>query len=506
MKSFSRDGRTVALLLGVCLALQVGPVAAGSKVVRANTPDQIVSAILAANSTDQSTVIRVAPGTYRFGASFDSEFGPSVLPPIKAHVFLYGEPGSDPATTVLTRSSGVSGARMITVVPGGRLVVRNMTITGGAADEFTAGLANGGGAAGNFGGFLRFEDCAISRNTSGGFEGPVAAGGAILSVDGRLELERTTVSDNFVFNVGGGIALVRGSGEIRDSIISRNLADVSGGGTAAGGIYVSAGAILGFYGSTIAGNIAVSVTDDLVGQGGGIFNQGTVWITNSAVVGNSTSPGEDGAGSGGGIFNAGVMRIENGTVSGNIASTSGGGIYNRRMLTLRGVTVVNNEALGRVLPEGFGLTQTYPPGCGLSTPDLCIAGGGGVWNEPSGRIGTSRTVFAGNVSGLGPDCGGTFLSQGHNAVGDGTDCKLKPAIQGGIHDLINIDPRLAAFVDNGEPGKAHFPLRADSPLIDAGGAMGTFCTFLDQIGQRRVDGDREGNFACDIGAIEFQPN
>ena len=107
---------------------------------------------------------------------------------------------------------------------------------------------------------------------------------------------------------------------------------------------------------------------------------------------------------------------------------------------------------------------------------------------------------------LGPDCGGTFTSQGHNAVGTGADCTLKPAVKGtDTHDLINVDPRLAALEDNGAAGNAHYPLLADSPLIDAGDKVGLRCTFRDQIGQRRLDGDHDGNVDCDIGAIEFRP-
>jgi hypothetical protein len=76
------------------------------------------------------------------------------------------------------------------------------------------------------------------------------------------------------------------------------------------------------------------------------------------------------------------------------------------------------------------------------------------------------------------------------------------------HDLVNLDLELGEFQDDGVAGNAHYPLLADSPLIDAGGSIGLFCTPLDQIGQRRVEGDADHDGAtniCDIGAIEYQP-
>jgi hypothetical protein len=78
-----------------------------------------------------------------------------------------------------------------------------------------------------------------------------------------------------------------------------------------------------------------------------------------------------------------------------------------------------------------------------------------------------------------------------------------------VADQINVDPRLGTLQDNGSPGNAHYPLLAGSPLIDAGGAIGKFCTQMDQLGQKRVEGDgktNDGALICDIGAIEFAPH
>jgi hypothetical protein len=72
--------------------------------------------------------------------------------------------------------------------------------------------------------------------------------------------------------------------------------------------------------------------------------------------------------------------------------------------------------------------------------------------------------------------------------------------------ISGVNPQLGALEDDGEPGNAHYPLLASSPLIDAGGSVGDHCTPRGQIGDPRVDAHRgEHGILCDVGAIEFQP-
>ena len=60
-------------------------------------------------------------------------------------------------------------------------------------------------------------------------------------------------------------------------------------------------------------------------NGGGIFNGGTLTVTNSTISANSTS-NDSGDRGGGGIFNTGALLITNSIVSGNTATRFGGGI------------------------------------------------------------------------------------------------------------------------------------------------------------------------------------
>ena len=264
MKTHPWDLRVIVLLAGLCLTPQVSTAHGPELTFHASTRIELVNAILAANSVNARAVIFVFPREYLLTDTFDSEFGLSALPPISAHITLVGR---DAAKTILRPAGPGARRRIFTVLPGAGLLVRKMTITGGSTDEFLPFPGNGGGAAGNFRGSLRFQDCVITRNSAATEQGG-EPGGGILSFNGRLELLRTTVSDNLTTGSGGGIALLGGSGQIRDSIISGNE-DVGLGTIRGVGIIVSG--TLGIYGSTIAGNVGFSEVDDAIAEGGGIF-------------------------------------------------------------------------------------------------------------------------------------------------------------------------------------------------------------------------------------------
>jgi hypothetical protein len=126
------------------------------------------------------------------------------------------------------------------------------------------------------------------------------------------------------------------------------------------------------------------------GQGGGIFNEGELTITNSTISGNSTNY-ELG---GGGIFNAigGTLTLLNSTVSRNSAAcnyfpnpdfpgcSGGGGIYNSGTLLVINSTIVGNS--------------TYD----------CVAGGGGILNA-GGAITIVDSSISGNSVSNEPDDG-----------------------------------------------------------------------------------------------------
>jgi hypothetical protein len=489
--SWRRKLATAALLLLVPLAGDATEQQAWIK-VNASTPDQIIHALWTADSTRTPTIIAVAPGHYVFTRVFDTAVGPSLLPPIDSRVSIVGR---DSATTTFEPGPPPGGVRpagrIFTVTERGYLVVRNLTVTGFG---FGAGHTSlGGGAAANFGGFLRFDNCHFTSNGTGSAEGS-AAGGAILNVSGRLHVESTVLTGNSIDGNGGAIALLGGSAVIRRATIRENDARALFGGGGTGGGIVSHG-VLTVIGSTIAGNRAGDIGGlSFAGSGGGIYNgpSGTLWVRDSAVVGNSA----EFIGWGGGIRNDGLMALKNTTVAANYAGTFGAGVFNEGRLGLEGATIVDNEVLK-------GVHRCDPMPC---------AGGGGIWNAAAGRVHAVRSIVAGNRNtfgppdSAGPDCAGVLVSGGFNALEDPSGCELVrwAAKPHPVNDLVGLDPQLGELHDSGKPGDAHYPLLGGSPLIDAGGKISAICTPFDQIGQRRVDADYDRKRECDVGAVEYQ--
>src|ERR1700730_10000714 len=475
--------------------------------VHVPTADELIAAIQAANSTHRPTRIHLSAGKYGFSRTFGSDFGGSALPPVTSTIIIEGK---DAATTSLDNSVSHFGSRYLTVLEHGHLLVRNLTLTQGSAIcQLSVDCPqNGGGAAQNAGGELIFEDCVLTDN--GAFESngdDFAFGGAIFNLKGRLRVERTTISANVVAGFVGGIAGRGGTATIRHSIISGNSSQIAntrghGGLGEGGGIYV-ANADLSIHSSTIAGNQAsASATPDSVGFGGGIFNEigGRVWLTNSSVIENVVH----GAGGGGGIQNNARMTVESSTVGGNTAGTFGGGISNSGALFLQGVTLTANftDSLEALDFEG---NVDFP-----SCAPACLGSGGGLWDSTSATVQIATAVAALNQGSQNLDCDGVLVSEGHNALGTSAGCTLSPSpeLHGkNPHDQINLNPGLADLLDNGEPGEAHYPLLAGSPVIDTGGPVGRECTRHDQIGESRVNAEpgREHPVLCDVGAIEYQP-
>ncbi len=476
----------------------------------AATANDVISDMLLANKTGLPTKIRVAAGHYVFATrSFNSSYDPSLLPVVSTTIQIIG---SDPDTT----SFEVQGFthRFFTVLRAGNLSIYNLTLTGGSEGCAATDCSKaGGGVAYNAGGELDFHNCVLTGNSASQVEGlEFGGGGAILNRDGHFLLDRTTVTGNRGLWTGGALAVLGGTGDIwHSNIIGNEAFHGQGAGTTLGGaIYVAGNASVYIAYSSISGNslgFVHSYRDFTFGAG--IFNAGTITLINSAVTENrltATNPEEGPAapGSGGGIFNQGTMGVQNSTVGGNSAGTLGGGIYNIGRLQLQGVTISGNYVFGE---HGDVYRGGYPDGCSSDNLQLCVSGGGGIWNEPHSSVTVMQSAFGANEA---EDCNGVLISKGRNAVGDSLNCTLTPSPWLGgrpTRDLVNLDLELGELQDNGVPGNVHYPLLANSPLIDTGGLVGQNCTPLDQIGQRRVEGDadKDGAYDCDIGAIEYLP-
>jgi hypothetical protein len=265
-----------------------------------------------------------------------------------------------------------------------------------------------------------------------------------------------------------GLTVTRGYGEgggiynagsltLRNSVVSQN--DTGGYG---GGIYNSG--TMAILGSTISGNYAGNVSS--VTRGAGIYNAGVMTISNSTVSDNDDLSYFDGYGYGAGIYNTGALRVDNSTICRNslvwdFSFQAGGGIYNTGTLEVAHSTVAGNTA-----PTGGGIAGTPPQ----------------LWN----------TIVAGNHAHF-RDLACPIISLGHNLIGD-TD--------GGSgfddSDLLNVDPLLGPLQDNGGPTWTR-ALLPGSPAIDAGDN-----TNAPAWDQRGPGFPRIVNGTIDIGAFEVQ--
>ena len=275
----------------------------------------------------------------------------------------------------------------------------------------------------------------------------------------------------------GGIFIDHSTLNLNDCTVENNRSPLGGG---IGSTYST----VALTNCTVANNFAS-------GQGGGIQNGGydsgdanaAMTLTNCTVSGNES-------GSGGGIFNVGTLTITNSTITANLAAEYGGGIDNGRKLTMINCTVTGNRADNRNLG----------------------ASGGGISSFDSTTL--SNTIVAGNFLGTGAtpnDLKPASYTASHCLIGDA-------ATSGGITDGTNgnivgvngsgtrpietiINPVLE---DNGGPTMTH-ALICGSPAIDAGDNALAAGLATDQRGLSRLhDGNGDATATVDIGAFEIQ--
>src|SRR5229473_2134430 len=246
----------------------------------------------------------------------------------------------------------------------------------------------------------------------------------------------------------GGGIYNNGTVTISNGTLSGNAADFDG------GIFNDFGATATISNSTLSSNSAAV-------DAGGIVNGGTLTISNSTLSGNSAGV------YGGGIYNNGfgaTVTISNSTLSGNSASVYGGGIYNVGTVTISNSTLSGNSA----------------------------PGGGSLANFNAASV---KNSIVGNSSG--GNCYGTITASGANLDTDGS-CRsisfttVTPA-QLNLGPLA-LNPPGTTATQALLPGSA--AINAATNCTDVSGNSVT----TDQRGVARPD---NGESACDIGAFEL---
>jgi len=420
------------------------------------------------------------------------------------------------------------------VNPGTQVVFQDLVIQGGLAqDDGSEGALAGttdalGGGVLNNGGDVTLDNVVLQNNVARGGDaaflgaaGHSARGGGLYSNGGALTMAGATIANDqavggrggdYTNNVqggnggsasGGGLYATGGSLDIASSTISGNQANGGRGGdgnlfttgsggysgeyggfggvTQGGGLYVNGGSLIistsniasnqstggdrGLYGSDgdnfggglyNSGTLSVSestFTGNAGGAGGGIFNYGTLTVSNSAVSGNTAGLGGgicnwlaaaltvsnstlsgNSASDGGGIENylTGTLTVSSSTLSGNTAAV-GGAISNVGTLTVTGSTVSRNTATGSDGALGGGIFNASTLTVSNSTLSGNSAGfsGGGIYNYYPGTVAVSNSTLSGNSATRTYSFGGGIYNNGTLTVSNSTLSGNSAGVSGG---------------------------------------------------------------------------
>lgn len=213
------------------------------------------------------------------------------------------------------------------------------------------------------------------------------------------------VIDNDVILDGEGNLTIDGNGEHRVLHVAGALAELRRI-TIAGGSDVDCGGVLN-EGSLTISNCAL--IGNVANSGGAIWNRGTLSIVDSTVSGNSAQ-------SGGGIRNTGTLAMMNSIISENDATFNSGAIWNTATLTMMDSTVSGNTALniGGIGNAGAGILEMTNCTVSGNAAELDY---GGIYG---GRLEIRESTVSGNSAGsTGGGIGNTWMLTLRNSTVSG---------------------------------------------------------------------------------------
>jgi hypothetical protein len=314
---------------------------------------------------------------------------------------------------------------------------------------------------------------------------------------------------------GGGLVTISGGNGTQIFVVN------SGTALTLANLAISDGSSLGGDGGAIYSDGTLTVTNSTFsgnsgGFGGAIFNGGTLTLTNSTLSGNTATGGAiyndyggtltvtnctfsgNSGGPGGAIASditrnyGGTLTVTNCTFSGNTVGTGanghgGGAIANGGTLTVTNGTFSGNtaDALGGAIINSDTVTVTNSTFSGNSDHD-----GGTIYNY-SGTLTLTNAIVASSTSR--GNCVGSITDGGHNLDSDGS-CGVGPAT----------DPKLdpEGLANNGGPTQT-IALRVGSPAINAGDETVCAAPPVNNLDQRGYVRPGTGATRCSIGAYEF---
>jgi hypothetical protein len=240
------------------------------------------------------------------------------------------------------------------------------------------------------------------------------SGGGIRKQNGRLTLVNSTVTANSVPSPaafgGGGIFNGPGDMLILSSTVSLNAAPKGGGIWNIGTLTLTNSTLYSNHatagsggGINNAGTLAVSksqvTANDAFYSGGGIANFNVLNVTRTSFAGNRADSDADSVGNGGGIHNGGTLLLDHSLVLINSA-VWGGGINNEDLAiaTILFTSIYSNSVIG----AGGGLSNQLDATASLVNSTLSAnsasASGGGIYNDPNGGLVTRTVVNLSNVT------------------------------------------------------------------------------------------------------------
>jgi hypothetical protein len=255
------------------------------------------------------------------------------------------------ASTLLYTAPGAGTLKGVAFAPANPLIVTNAADSGpGTLRQCIANAYSGATIkfASNLSGAKINLASTLTVNTNVTIDGSALANSVQINGQGSVQVFNVESGNNVVMNAltitnastssNGGGIYNDGTLTLSDSTLTGN--NVSGGGEG-GGIDNDSSGTLTVVQCTLSGNNASS------SSGGGILNNGTLILNQSTVSGNNSEVG-------GGIYNSGTMTISNSIVAAN----NGTDLYNNGGSgTLDGANIVQS-----VYNPGFGITGNPPFG------------------------------------------------------------------------------------------------------------------------------------------------
>lgn len=437
--------------------------------IQAANTDTAVDACPAGSSAAMDT-IQLSAGTYILGLN-NATFGEEDLNQTGDLDITGGLTikGIDSSTTNI--STTVALDRVMQILPGATVILIGESINNGHSSQNGGAIFNSGA--------LTLQSVVIQNSSADG------DGGGLFNDSGTVTVNDGTINDNQSHH-GGGIYNHSGMVTLDTCIVNNDQAINSGNG---GGIYNSDNATLIINSCWIHDNTAN------IGAGGGIYNLGAVNINNGFI--DSSHAFQHGGNIYSGDNGLSSLIISNTTISRGLAGGNGGGVFNDGALALTNVTIAENGAASgsgiysmEHTQQPVELTNTTI----MSNTNAPARPGAGIFNAGA-PLTLKNTLVAFNGTLGNCDGSGSINSAGHNLTSDST-CSFNAT-----GDLINTDPLLGPLQDNGGVIFAYggaapsYALLPGSPALNGGTNAG--CPAVDQRGWPRPHGAY-----CDIGAFE----